>query len=201
MYVSVISNILLVFILFTPLTEQLHKPLIVNDPPRKSDVIVILSCSAYESGLPGFGTMVRLKKGMELYREGWAGKLICAGGTRFAKINRTIAEIMKEALILHGVPENDILIQDETMNTHNDISHLLIKYKGKFDFNKSIFVSSSYHTFRIYRILIKKNIKARVISAEPYQLMPKTWAERMEIFREVIREYMAIIYFKTKGWI
>ena len=200
LYVSVVLNILLGIILFTPLNEQLHKPLIVSEKPWKSDVIVILACSAYESGLPGLGTMVRLKKGLELYRDGWADKLVCSGGTRFEKVNQSIAEIMKEALIWSGVPANDIFIQDETKNTYNDISHLLIKYRDRFNFNKSMFVTSSYHTFRVKKILGKKNINARIISAEPYQLMPKIWAERMELFREVFREYLTIIYFKVKLW-
>ena len=97
-------NLLLGIILITPLTEKLCKPLIVDEQPIQSDVIIVLSAGAYKIGLPDFATMVRLKKGLELYSKGFANNIICAGGVKYDKINKTIADIMRDTLILYNVP-------------------------------------------------------------------------------------------------
>ncbi len=199
--ISFCINLCLLVILFTPFTRQLYKPLVVNETVKKSEAIVILSAGCYESGLPDFRTLTRLRKGLELYNDSWAGTIICAGGVRFNREKKSIAEIMKDTLIFYGVPREDILTQDETINTFNDITYLLNKFKHDYDFNNTIFVTSSFHTYRTKRILERKQIKASVVSAEPYELKAAAWSERMDFFRVVIREYGAICYFKVRGWI
>ena len=199
LYVSLILNLCIGIILWCPLTEQLYKPLIINEPLRKSEVIVILSAGIYDSGLPDFRTLVRLRRGLIIYRYNWADKIICAGGDRLKGIKISSAEAMKESLTFEGVPQGDIFTQDETQHTYNDIVYLLNKFKTKFDFNNAIFVTSSYHTYRVKKILEKMNINAIVVSAEPYELYPIFWTERLGLFKEVIREYLVIFYSKTKG--
>ncbi len=199
--ISLSLNLFLLIILFTPLTEQLYKPLIVNEEPEKSEVIVILSAGCYESALPDFRTLTRLTKGMELYNSSWADTIICAGGTCFNTENKSIARIMKETLVFFGVSRENILIQDETINTFNDITYLLNKFKSDYDFNSAIFVTSSFHTYRTKKVLEKKQIRATVVSAEPYELNPEAWSERIDLFKVVAREYAAICYFKVRGWI
>ncbi len=194
-------NLCLFVILFTPLTEQLYKPLIVNEKPEKSEVIVILSAGIYDDGLLDFGTLVRLRKGLELYRNKLAGKIICAGGIRPENIDISIAEAMKETLVLYGIPDENILTEDETINTYNDITYLLKKFESRFNFNNSIFVTSSYHTYRTKKILEKKSVNAFVVSANPYELEPISRLERLSLFKLVIREYMVFFYYKIKGWI
>ena len=199
--VSLMLNLCIAIIILTPLTEQLYKPLIIDEPLRKSEAIIVLSGCIYRSGLPAFMTLTRLRKARELYRNKWADKIICIGGTRLDKINKSVSEVMKETLILNGIAEEDILIQDETRNTYDDISRLLVKFDKEFDFNKTIFVTSSFHTYRVKKILEKKRINAIVVSAEPYELYPHFKTSRLALFRIVAREYLAICYFKIKGWI
>lgn len=188
-------------VLFTPLNGNLGKPLIVNQKPTKSDVIIVLSAGAYNTGLPDFETIIRLHKGMELYQKGYADKIICAGGVRYQSVEKSIAEIMKDTLIQNGIPGDRILIQDETTNTYRDITYLLNKFQNDFDFNKVIFVTSSYHTFRVKKILQKKYLAAKVISAEVCELNTVSWFERFYLFKNICREYGAIIYSKMRGWI
>ncbi len=201
LFVSLVLNLFFFVVLFTPCVEELYKPLIVDEEPRTSDVIVVLSAGAYDSGLPDFATLVRLRKGLELQRQKYAGRIICAGGIRPGESKKSIAEIMKETLILHGVPADRVFVQDETINTYNDISYLIKKFGADFDFDKSIFVTSAYHTYRVKKILRRKNIHARVVSAAPYQLTPKKWYERLGLLMDVAREYSAILYFKAAGYI
>lgn len=199
--ISLSINLCLSCILFTPFTGLLYRPLIVDEPVKKSEVIIILTCGGYDSGLPTFRTLVRIRKGLELYNKEWADKIICAGGDRLIEAGMSSSQSMKDTLITYGVPSENILVQDETINTFNDITYLLKKYEKDFDFNNAIFVTSSYHTYRTKKILEKKRIRASVISAEPYELNPVVWSEKLDLFKEIAREYLAICYFKVKGWI
>lgn len=199
--ISLSINLFLIVIIFTPLTEQLYKPLIIDEKPEKSEVIVILSAGIYDDGLPDFGTMVRIRKGLELYRNHHADKIICAGGIKPEGLDISIAEAMKSTLVLHGVPAENVLTEDETINTYNDITYLLKKFESMFNFNNSIFVTSSYHTYRTKKILDKKRVTALIVSANPYELKPISRLERLSLFKSVIREYMALCYFKIQGWV
>lgn len=160
-----------------------------------------MSAGIYDNGLPDFGTLVRLRKGLELYRNDRAEKIICAGGIRPEGRDISIAEAMKKTLLLYGIPDGNILTEDETVNTYNDITCVLKKFASKFNFNNSVFVTSSYHTYRTKRVLEKKRVDARVVSANPYELEPLTRVERLGLFTLVIREYMALCYFKIHGWV
>jgi len=177
------------------------RPLIIDESLKKGEVIVVLSAGVYESGLPDFRTLIRLRKALEIYHHNYAGKFICAGGVRINKVKKSIAEAMKETLMLYGVPQEHIAIQDDSINTYNDITSLLREFKKEFDFNKAIFVTSSYHTYRVKRLLMKKGINATIVSAEPYELYPNKWSERFDLFREIVREYLAISCFWARGWI
>ncbi len=200
-YLSIIANIVLLIILFTPLTEQLYKPLIVDEPAVPGDVIVVLSSGGYTHGFPGFRTITRLLKALELYRQYPSRKILCSGGFRLKKADKTIAQVMKETLILYGIPGDDILVQDDTTNTYLDITALLERFREEFDFNNALFVTSSYHTYRVKKILLKKGVNAVVISANPWELYPSAWSERIDLFREIIREYGAICFFKLRGYL
>jgi len=201
LFVSLALNLGLAVILFSPLSESLQKPLIVSETPRPSQVIVVLSGGLYEPGVPGCQTCIRLLKGLELYREDLAGIIICSGGTRLESNNKSVAQIMKETLVLYGVPADDVLAHDETINTYNDITDLLKKLSSRFDFNQAMFVTSAYHTYRVKKILEKKRLTSAVVSAAPWELHPRIWTERLNIFRQVAREYGAICYFWLRGWI
>ena len=199
--ISICVNLCLTVILFTPLTKFLCRPLIVDETVRNASVVVVLSGGGYCSGQLDFNTLIRLKKGVELYRDGIGNKIICAGGVYFGMIEKSIALLMKEELVFQQIPEPDILVQDETINTYNDITYLINKFKNQFDFNQAVFVTSEYHTRRVNLVLKKKGLDAKVVSAYPYRLEPITWAERMAVFRDIAREYLAIFYFKLNGYI
>lgn len=198
---SLVVNLIMAVIFFTPLTEELYKPLLVNEPLRKSEAIIVLSGDGYACGVLGMLTMTRINKALEVYRGKWADKILCVGGKWFPKINKSISEIMKEHLILYGVPEQNIIVCDKARGTYKDINYTLELFDKKINFNNTIFVTSSFHTYRVKRILQKKGIKAIVVSAEKYELYPNFWATRFDLFKIVVREYLAIFYSKIYGWI
>jgi uncharacterized SAM-binding protein YcdF (DUF218 family) len=199
---SILINFLFFIVLFTPLVELLCSTLIVDDQPIKSDVIVTLSAGGYSSKSIDYRTFTRLDKTIELLQKDYSTKVICAGGVYLGGVNKdTIASIMKTYLLRFGVNKRAILIEDNSQNTYFDIQGLLQKYKDQFDFNNSLFVTSAWHTKRVKMILLKQNVKAKVIASDPFELYPRLWTERLDNFYVIMREFGAIIYFKLKGWI
>ncbi len=187
---------------FSPFVELLYRPLVAAEQPVRGDAIIILSSDFFDSGLPGLRTFARLTKGLDLYRKGYAPVIICSGGVRIPSSGASYARAMKETLVSWGVDKGAVLVQDETVNTYNDIRYLA-DHAGNYhiDLNKSMFVTSSYHTLRVRKILDKRGVRAPVVSAEPVELQPKRWSLRPDFLREAIREYGALAYFTVKGWI
>lgn len=200
--VSLTLNLCLFIALCIPFTDLLSKPLLVDEPLRKSEVIVILSAGFYDD-LLDYWTLERIHKGLRLYRDNWAHKIICVGGTRHPVSKKLIAEAMKDTLILYGIPEKDILVQDKTTNTYNDITYLLDKFKNDFDFNNALFVTSAFHTYRVKKILQKEKVQAVVVAANPYEAHSNSWRKKLNLFRSgvIVREYPTIFYFKLRKWI
>jgi uncharacterized SAM-binding protein YcdF (DUF218 family) len=202
---SLLLNSCLFIILFTPITELLYKPLIVDEKPQKSEVIVILSSiDAFDTtnGFPDFSTLARLQKGLQLYRDGYADKIICVGGSKLVSTQKSYAQIMEDALLSYGIPEHDIHIQDNIegdWNYYKNLLEMVNKFKGKYDFDNSIIVTSSQNTYRIKKLFLKQNINATIVSAEKYALQPSNWHERFGLFRDVANEYWAVTLFYALG--
>ncbi|MBF0439140.1 MAG: YdcF family protein, partial [Magnetococcales bacterium] len=132
---SLLFNATILIILFTPLTEWMHQLVLVSDPPKKSEVIVILAWGAYDTedgGLPDFNTLTRLRKGLQLYRQGYADKIICVGGNRLASSGKSFSALMKETLISYGIPEANIMIYDKIPGNwyyYNNLIAMIEHYK------------------------------------------------------------------------
>ncbi len=198
--VSLGANLLALIVLFTPLTEVLYPLLHSAEEPQSAPVIVILPSEQYRNGQLGINSLVRVKKALQLYRQGYANFIICAGGLPRVGFPMSVCQAIRSELISHGVPPEAILAIDETQNTYNDLTHLVTHFGQRFDYNQALFVTSSYHTYRVRGILNQLGVTGRVVAAPAYQRHPYIWAERLLLFREIIREFLAIIYFTLRGY-
>ena len=198
---SIVINIGLFTILFTPLNEWTHQLLLINFEPRESDVIVICSSNFpfnTEVGLPDLSTLVRMEKGLRLYRSGYADKIIVFGGIWMEKAKKTMAEAMKERLLLYGIPEEDIIVQDEIMGKlqyYENLLAMMETHKDRFDFNRAMFVTSADQSFRLYHALLSEIKEPIIITGEPYEFTGD-WGKRFHIFRRIANEILfGIPYF------
>ncbi|MEO5334127.1 MAG: YdcF family protein [Magnetococcus sp. YQC-5] len=205
MALSLLFNALILTILFTPVTEWMHQLVLIDEKPQKSEVIVILAWGAYDTddgGMPDFNTLTRLRKGLQLYRQGYADKIICVGGNRLSSSGKSVAALMKETLILYGIPATDIQIFDKIPGNwyyYDNLLAMIEHYKKEFNFNNSLFVTYSGNTFRIKKALLKKGYNPIMISSGNYPLKPYNWHNRFEFFREIGNEYYAIGLFYMLG--
>ncbi len=202
MFFSLSINIGLFSILFTPLNEWAHKLVLVNkEPPENADVIIICSSNFpfdTETGLPDLSTLVRMEKGLRLYRDGYADKIIAFGGIWMPNSNMTTGQAIKERLLLYGVPEEDIIVQDQVrgkLNYYENLLDMMEKYKIMFDFDRAIFVTSSDQSYRLNKCLESEIKNPIVVTGEHYEFT-KDWGRRFHIFRRVANEIIfGIPYF------
>src|SRR5665647_136067 len=82
--------------------------LVVEDLPSEAEAIVVLS------GDLG----ARLEQGVELYRQGYAPRLILAGGGQPGR--PSAAEVMKRQAVALGVPSAAALLVNESTSTRED---------------------------------------------------------------------------------
>ncbi|MCP4267828.1 MAG: YdcF family protein [Candidatus Brocadiaceae bacterium] len=202
MFFSLTINIGLFSILFTPLNEWAHKLVLVNkDIPDNADVVIICSSNFpfdTETGLPDLSTLVRMEKGLRVYREGIADKIIAFGGIWMPNSKMTTGQAIKERLLLYGIPEEDIIVQDQVrgkLNYYENLLDMMEKHKVEFDFNRAIFVTSADQSYRLNKCLESEIKNPLVITGEPYEFS-EDWGRRFHIFRRVANEIVfGIPYF------
>src|SRR3989339_397174 len=111
--------------------------LILNDMPEKCEAIVWLQGDRYDRG----------PKTAELYRKGWASKIIISGNNeligpkkRPGENNVSLGE-MRRWLLERNIKESDIIVEDKSLNTR-DQSINVCKLAKKNRWKKIIIVGS-----------------------------------------------------------
>ncbi|KRG12604.1 hypothetical protein ACA30_18510 [Virgibacillus soli] len=98
----------------------------------------------------------RLPKAIELYRQGRSSKILFSGGAKFEGSELAEAIQLKNEAVALGVPEKDILIEDISLNTlENVLASLLILDRAfhLFNIKRLLVVTNSYHMRRLYLTL------------------------------------------------
>lgn len=105
----------------------------------KADAIIAIS---------GGETGTRTEHAIELYKEGWAPKLIFSGDA-FDPLSPSNADVMRQIATLNNVPSNDILIEEESDNTQQNAenSSNIIEELG---YESVILVTAEYHQRRAF---------------------------------------------------
>lgn len=192
-YIIYIFSIFCLLIAFYPsVLQHIANNLVVQDKLERSDVVMVLA---------GDSNGERVAQAVDLYKKGWAPKILMSGGP--AVWSLTYAENMKNQAKYLGVPDKDILIQDKSESTIEDILFSLQILK-KMNIKKLILVSSPYHMRRMVSVARKMyrlgGIKIIAYPTQKTKWDSKNWWLRHEDTQPVIYEYMAIIQYLLKGW-
>jgi uncharacterized SAM-binding protein YcdF (DUF218 family) len=128
------------------MTELLYKNL--DDDEKKGDLIFV----------PGSSKAVeyRLPKAIDLYKEGRAKKILFSGGVIWEGTNFSEAHLLKQKALEQGVPEEDIIVEDVSLHTkENVLSSLLVLDRAFYLHNikRLIIVTTIYHMRRLHLTL------------------------------------------------
>ncbi len=116
-----------------------------KDEKCKADVAIVLGAAAYEGEVsPVYRE--RINHGITLYKEGFVEKIIVTGGIGEGNV-KSDAYYAKEYAVQMGVPEDDILTEDTSTITEENLENakLIMEQKG---YETAIIVSDPLHMKR-----------------------------------------------------
>ena len=108
---------------------------------EKTDAIIVLGHRLLPGNLPSEDLKRRIDRAVALWRETGAKLIMPCGGLTYER-QRTEAEVMREMLVERGVPENIILLEDQSRIT---LENMLNAYALLGPDKRVAVVSSDYH--------------------------------------------------------
>ncbi|MCB0429145.1 MAG: YdcF family protein [Flavobacteriales bacterium] len=131
---------------------------------RDYDVGIVLSgMVSYDQTLERIGfheSIDRMLQAVDLYKQGFIRKILISGGSG------SILEDDREALLLQeyftriGLPKEDILIEPESRNTHENAVNSSMLLKEHLPHGKYLLITSGYHMRRALACFRKEGIDA-----------------------------------------
>lgn len=130
----------------------------IYDQRKISNVIVILG-----------GDEGRLHKGVQLYKQGYAKKIL---------LSPTSKNFSREDAIKLGVKPTDIIVENKSTSTFNTVKNVNI-IMNYYKFNSAIIVTSDYHMKRtIFSFNKEKSDKYNVFYVSAFDTQGKKWYQR-----------------------
>lgn len=194
---AILAGYLLLF--HTPLIWIVGKPLKVSSPLEKSDMMVVLAGGVGESGKVGQGYEERVQYAVELYKKGYAPRMIFSSGFQYAVKE---AEIMKALAVSLGVPASAIILEENANSTYQsfDLSRkILLANKAK----SAIMISSPYNMLRLSLVARKANSPMYFVYAPIPRSIFFSDGKTVELKHivAILHEYIGIVYYWFKGYI
>ena len=115
----------------------------------------------------------RLLHTLQLYKMGKIKKILISGGHFFETDIHEGKEI-KNILILAGVPENDIVLEDKSLNTRENALFSAQILKEKFAGQTYLLITSAFHLRRAKACFERVGIQTDVFSVDFYS-QNRTW--------------------------
>ncbi len=153
-----------------------------TDEIKPADVIVVLGASQW-NGRPSPAFKARLDRAAELYRGGYAPKILVTGGV--AK-GETVSEssVGRDYLIKNGIPEKSIMIEEEGTTTYGSLNAIRPILKSN-NFENNLFVSHGFHMMRLKKM-------AHDVGIENVHCAPVSTQDSGRKFRYMLRESMLL---------
>ncbi len=124
------------------------------------DCIIVLGCQVKADGSLSHMLRDRLMRGVELYKNGAAPKLIMSGD--HGQKNYDEVNAMKQYAIDNGVPSEDVFMDHAGFSTYETVYRARDIFKAK----KVIIVTQKYHLHRAIYIAKQLGIEAYGVSAD-----------------------------------
>jgi len=192
--------IFIYFLLFkTSFVWFLAEPLRIDNPPQKVDAIVVFGAGVGETGNPGKSTIERARYAAELYKRGYADKIIFSSGYAYTYND---AENMRLFAISMDVPKRDIILEQKANNAYENVVFSK-EILDKNDWHSVLVVSSPYNMRRVSMVFNKwcKEIEIFYTPVKKSQFYDRIDKIKVEQIKAIIHEYLGILYYWTKGYL
>lgn len=153
----------------------------------------------------------RIVHTVQLYKLGLIEKILVSGGSgRIVDIREREADRFKEVMVLMGVPDSVIILENETRNTYES-AHEVKKILAALDYSKEdcLLITSAFHMRRSHACYKKADIGMDTFSTDFYAhqgryypdafFIPKV--DALIIWNKLVKEWVGFIAYWFAGYI
>ena len=145
-----------------------------NVPPAgEYDAIIVLGAQVKPDGTLSLQLQWRVDAAAKAWRERQSLIVVC--GAQGSNEPATEASVMKAELIRQGVPEEYILMDEESFNTRQNIANAVKLLEGR-DVHRVLVVTSDYHLPRAMAIAEDAGLEASGVGS-PTKLGMRFWVK------------------------
>lgn len=167
-YLSLVLFCFFIYIVRHPILRLAGGFWVVDEAPKPSDAIVMLSDDDYQAD--------RAAHAAELYRAGWAPRVIASG--RLLRPYAGVAELEEHDLESRGVPANAVVkLPGSDRNTRQECQNIG-QFIATHGWKRILLVTSNYHTRRARYIcsrVLPSGTTLIVSAARDTDYDPQTW--------------------------
>lgn len=199
--IAVVSTVVVIYSLLfhTNLPWMLAEPLRIVHAPRAADAIVVFAGGVGESGQAGGGYQERVKMAVDLYRGGFAPRMVFESGYAYAYKE---AEIMRDLAVSEGVPPGAIVLETRGINTHDQVIRVRDLLRAE-QWRRILLVSSPYHMRRALLVWRKQAPEIEVVATPvpKSQFYTHDRGASLDQLRGLAREYAALVFYWWRDWL
>lgn len=155
----------------------------LDEVPYRNVALVLGTSRKLSNGKPNPFFSNRIETAYQLYRSGKVDHIIVSGDNRSRYYNEP-AE-MRKALLLKGVPSEDITLDFAGLRTLDSI----IRCKEIFEQKSITIITQPFHSYRAQFISQYYDMDAVVMQANE----PEAWQSTKVVFREVLARPLAVL--------
>ncbi|OOG78123.1 YdcF family protein [Algoriphagus sp. A40] len=154
----------------------------------------------------------RITHALQLYRMGKIKKILITGGQGLNPVNQqSEAEVLRRFLIMTGMPESDILIEDQSKNTAQNaqFTKAFLEQNGIITDQKFILVTSAFHMYRAKGCFDKAGLKTETFPVDYYShdvkydipslIYPDV--DSISYWHKLFKEWIGIAIYKLAGYL
>lgn len=154
----------------------------------------------------------RITHALQLYRMGKIKKILITGGQGLNPVNpQSESELLKRFLIMTGMPESDILIEDQSKNTRENaaFTKALLEKNGISTDQKYLLITSAFHMTRAKGCFDKVGMNTETFPTDYYShdlkydipslLFPDPFS--LEYWTKLFKEWIGILVYKLAGYL
>lgn len=153
----------------------------------------------------------RVTHTIQLYKLGLIEKILVSGGTgRLLKADEPEANKFKRVMMMAGIPDNDILLENETRNTYESavaVNKILDSLSLTVD--DCLLITSAFHMRRSLACYKKAGLNIETFSTDFYGLQDKLFLpsfllpsiDGFVIWEKLFKEWTGFVAYKIAGYI
>lgn len=152
----------------------------------------------------------RVTHTVQLYKQGYLEKILISGGSgRLVDEAEPEANKFKKAMVMMGVNENDIIIENQTRNTAEsaiEVKKMLVS--GGFTDKDCVLITSAFHMRRSLACYVKQGMHPDVFTTDFFShprdfyfdtlFIPQI--DSLNIWHKLIREWVGFAAYKIVGY-